>query len=150
MDDNTLRGSQSPGEGTTTYIQTEYLVINEDKLIRILDIHEQQERQRPRADAVLAMAGMLVTFLFVLGTSDFHGAGPISGGDFHTIALVGLVLTALATVRMGWRYIDHLRGFRPLTAEDRVAEVKVAQVKKVQQDLEERQRAAAARLSAHE
>lgn len=145
MDNNTLRGSRSPGEGTTTYIETEYFFVNEDKLIRILEIHEQQERQRPRADAVLAMAGMLVTFLFVLGTSDFHSAGPISGGDFHTMALVGLVLTALATVRIGWRYVDHLRAFRPLTAEDRVAAVK-----KEQQELEERQRAAAARLAARE
>ena len=143
MDEDTLRGSRRPGEGTTTYIETEYVVINEDKLIRILEVHEKQEHQRPRADAALAMVGLFVTFLFVLSTSDFHGVGPMSGGDLHTIALLGLVLSGLEAGRMGWRYFDDLRTFRPLTAEDRVA-----RVKKEQQDLEERQRAAAQRISA--
>ena len=145
MEENTLRGARTPGEGTTTFIDTEYFMVNEDKLIRILEVHEKEERERPRPDAVLAVAGMFTTFLFVLGTARFHGAGPISGGDFHTIAVVGLVLTALVTVRMGSLYVCRWLTFHPLTAEDRVA-----QVKREQQALEERKRAAAARAYARE
>jgi hypothetical protein len=119
-------------------------MINEDKLVRVLESFEKAERRRPRLEAWAATFGIFITVFAVLNTADFHNAGPIAAGDVRLFAVVIAFISGAATVALFGRWVWYaLRHRHPETAED-----KVAKIKKQAEAFTETLRAAEERLSA--
>lgn len=110
-------------------------MLNEDRLVRVLESMERDERHRPRADAWISAFSIFVAILLVLATSTFHSFGPIGAGDVRTIAVVAVVVSlGLAVfwfVRWGRYVLTHLT---PETAEQKVAKLKL-EAKKLEDKL---------------
>lgn len=134
----------SHSSASPTYVdQSGWIVINEDKLVRVLESFEHQERKRPRLETWLSLLGMALTLFFVLATAAFHDVGPLKNSDVHTAAVTLLVLTGLGTLYSLIKWgIYALRHLKPETSED-----KVAKIKKQSQEFAESLRAAEERLA---